>query len=91
MAEGATAGVQSGLSTSIRMWNMTSCGTHQHLSDPNVGTDSVDELSICPKCGSTSFKAKDIDDRTVQISCAVCGWTPPPVRIDNMADREALR
>lgn len=48
-------------------------------------------MTECPKCGSTSFKAKDIDERTVRISCTKCGWTPPDVRIDQMADREALK
>ncbi len=49
-------------------------------------------METCPKCGSTSFKAKDIDERTVQISCAKCGWAPPPVKIDQeMPDKDALR
>jgi ribosomal protein S27AE len=45
----------------------------------------------CPECGSASFKAKDIDERTVQISCAKCGWIPPVVKIDQLRDREALK
>ncbi|MGD0395528.1 MAG: hypothetical protein ABSB26_01280 [Nitrososphaerales archaeon] len=49
-------------------------------------------MNRCPKCGSTSFKAKDIDERTVQISCTNCGWTPPAVKIDQeMPDKDALR
>lgn len=50
------------------------------------------QMQACPECGSTSFKAKDLDERTVQISCAKCGWTPPPVKIDQeIADKDALR
>lgn len=26
---------------------------------------------MCPKCGSTAFKARDIDERTVRITCEV--------------------
>lgn len=45
----------------------------------------------CPKCGSTAFKAQDIDERTVQVRCAVCGWMPPTVKIEDLADRESMR
>ena len=45
----------------------------------------------CPKYGSTEFRAKDLDDRTVQVSCARCGWTPPPVKIDDLGDKETFR
>ncbi len=45
----------------------------------------------CPKCGSTEFRANDVDERTVRISCAKCRWTPPDVKIDHMGDREDLR
>lgn len=45
----------------------------------------------CPRRGSTSFKAEDLDERTVQISCAKCGWSPPPVKADQVPDKDALR
>ena len=47
-------------------------------------------MQSCPKCGSTEFKAKDLDERTVQVSCARCGWKPPAVKIDERGDTEAL-
>jgi len=37
------------------------------------------------------FKAQDIDERTVRISCAKRGWTPPEVKINQMREKEALR
>ena len=55
-------------------------------------TEPIRDEMKCRKCGSSSFKAKDIDEHTVQISCAECGWTPPPVKIDQeIADKDALR
>ena len=48
-------------------------------------------MRACPKCGSTEFKAMDVDTRTVRITCAKCQWAPPDVRIDELGDREFLR